>query len=311
MRILVTGSQGTLGIPLVHELRERGHTVFGMDLAHHDHEYELRGDVREARQVDACFEASTPELVYHLAAEFGRRNGQQYGEQLWTTNSLGTHNVIHTCVKHNAHLVFASSSEAYGDGADVPGLIHEDRMTTHVPKFHNEYALTKWTGEKQIEIARQHHGLHATVLRFFNVYGPGEHYSPYRSVVCLFVYRMLHRLPIIIYRGGWRDFLYVGDWTRTVANAADRTNMLDGAFINIGGDDFLSVEELAELVMLKTGYDLTPNYREAERANVQIKRPALERAYALLGHECRIGLNDGLDHTIEWMKEVYGHSIPK
>src|SRR5579872_6615554 len=98
MRILITGSEGILGSVLKTELRRRGHRVFGSDVAHSDDPQYMRVDVSEARQVARAFETFKPEVVYHLAAEFGRMNGDQYAEQLWKTNCLGTKNIIDQCV---------------------------------------------------------------------------------------------------------------------------------------------------------------------------------------------------------------------
>jgi len=84
MKILVTGSRGTLGAPLVRELRARGHDVWGCDLQHSaDPQYE-RVDISEFRQVQRVLERGRFDLVYHLAAEFGRNNGEEYYEQLFT-----------------------------------------------------------------------------------------------------------------------------------------------------------------------------------------------------------------------------------
>src|SRR5882724_8057093 len=197
MRILVTGSAGTLGTRLVTELRVRGHEVTGADLRHWPGE--RRMDIRIWRQVKDAIDIGCYDVCYHLAGEFGRVNGEHYHEQLWETNCIGTHNVIQACADRRVRLIFASSSEAYGDLADTGKDLNEYRLYTEVPKFNNEYSLTKWAGEQQIRIAQRNHGLNATILRFFNVYGPGEYYSDYRSVVCLFIYRAMKGLPITVY----------------------------------------------------------------------------------------------------------------
>lgn len=97
MRILITGSHGVLGTALKRELRNRGHQVFGCDLTHSDDPQEIRADVADYRQLEKAFNFSSPDVVYHLGAEFGRTNGDRFPEQLWKTNCLGTHNVIDLC----------------------------------------------------------------------------------------------------------------------------------------------------------------------------------------------------------------------
>ena len=124
MRILVTGSLGVLGTPLVAELRDRGHEVWGCDLTHSGDPQYIRADVAEYHQLDHVYGQAHPDVVYHLAAEFGRLNGEIYTEQLWRTAMVGTRNVLDLCSHYGAKLLFASSSEVYGD-FDAEWL-HED-----------------------------------------------------------------------------------------------------------------------------------------------------------------------------------------
>lgn len=312
-RILVTGSEGTLGTKLVEELKGRGHEVFGLDLQHSSTPNSFRADISESRQVDRIFSDLKPDVCYALAAEFGRNNGEEYHEQLWKTNLIGNQNTIDACLKHEAHMVFASSSEAYGDTAEDGKALHEDILLTEVPNFHNNYALSKWANERQIQIAKKNHGLRATTLRFFNSYGPGEYYNNYRSVISLFVYRLMHHMPITVYEDYHRVFMFISDWARTVAGIADRTSYLESCVeekattINIGGEEYVSIETLVS--KLQT---LIPESRSVitllpkEKANITNKRPDNTRAQVLLGHECRVNLDAGLPLTVEWQRRQYG-----
>ena len=107
MRILVTGGMGTVGSALVEELRERGHHVVSCDLYHQPDEVGfsvgtdvpdasyVRCDVGEFRQLQRLFERLGPfDYVYHCAAEFGRWNGEDFYENLWSSNAIGTKHVI-------------------------------------------------------------------------------------------------------------------------------------------------------------------------------------------------------------------------
>ncbi len=137
------------------------------------------------------------DLVYHLAAEFGRWNGEDYYETLWRSNAIGTKNVLRLQEKHRFRLVFFSSSEVYGDW---DGVMSEDVMDQHEVRQLNDYAITKWVGEQQILNSAAMHGTESVRVRLFNTYGPGEYYSPYRSVICRVrlpraARPALHRLP--------------------------------------------------------------------------------------------------------------------
>jgi dTDP-glucose 4,6-dehydratase len=316
MRILVTGSTGTLGPFLVEELRKRGHDVYGLGLQHSGDSRYIRADVSVYNQFERAFIYFKPELVYHLAAEFGRVNGKDYPEQLWHSNQIGTINCIKLCLKYNAKMVLAGSSEAYGDSS--PDCQYEGWLDDHVPPFHNEYALSKWVQERQVLIAARNHGLKAVLLRFFNAYGPGEVYSPYRSVVCLFCYRMLHGLPITVYKNYKRVFMYVEDWAQTVANVADRFDSLPAGsnhagvpVYNIGGSEYKNVEDVVtqinEKITKLTGYPSASKITllEQEAANVTNKQPNLEAAMRDLSHNPKTLLDVGLDKTLEWMLTYY------
>ena len=138
-------------------------------------------------------EAAQFDVVYHLAAEFGRWNGEDYYENLWRTNAVGTKNIIRMQEREGFQAVYFSSSEVYGD---YDGVMSEDVMDRVEIKQINDYAMSKWVNEMQILNSATQYGTKSVRVRLFNTYGPGEYYSPYRSVICLFCYRILHDIPI-------------------------------------------------------------------------------------------------------------------
>ena len=139
MNILVTGGLGAVGSYLVPELRSRGHQVFVIDLQHHHSANYARCDVSKFQQVERLWTgggwahgySKAPrsfDLVYHLAAEFGRWNGEDYYENLWETNVIGTKNILRMQEREGFRAVYFSSSEVYGD---FEGVMSEDVMDTH------------------------------------------------------------------------------------------------------------------------------------------------------------------------------------
>ena len=331
MRIFITGIAGVLGSVLANELRGRGHEVFGCDLQHSSDPNVVRADVADARQLSNAFRAFDDykdyDLVYHLAAEFGRKNGQEFYENLWRTNCIGTRNVIEECVsEHNNYpLVFASSSEAYGlselynDGKPL----REEMLDTHPPQFHNEYALSKYTNERQIFTAVRNDGLKAIMLRFFNVYGPPERYSPYRSVVCQFAWKMLNNMPLTVNREGRRSHLWIGDWAHTVAGIADKF-LLERFFdfhsdrnwpgaggtagvpvFNIGGAEYESIEALYDrLKTLIPESTSTVVYQDSEPAKSATKQPNNLMAETWLNHMPLMSLQAGLEKTVADLRKI-------
>jgi len=300
-KILVTGSLGTLGRPLVRKLRENGHDVWQCDLQHSSESQYIRADVGNYRQLERVFEQDY-DYVYHLAAEFGRLNGEEYYDTLWQTNVIGTRNILEHQRRRGFRLIFASSSEIYGDRHEE--ILHEDIPLQKSIIQHNDYATTKWVNEIQIMNFEKRYGLPCVRLRFFNAYGPGELYHHYRSVVCLFIYRALTGMPYQVYEGYHRVFMYIDDFIPTLARVCDRFTA--GEVYNIGGTEFRSVREVSDLILRHLGKsDALVEYLPEDRHNVQNKRPSIEKAAAAFGHHPVIPLEQGIPATIEWMRKIY------
>src|SRR2546426_7874979 len=139
-RILVTGGSGFIGSHLAREFISRGRHVISCDLHGTGGENFIRCDTREFRQLNRIFENQDFEYVYHLAAEYGRWNGEDYYENLWRTNAIGTKNILRLQERDKFRLIFFSSAEVYGD---YSGPMREELMD-HVPiRQLNDYAITK------------------------------------------------------------------------------------------------------------------------------------------------------------------------
>ena len=300
-KVLVTGSKGTLGRSLVKELLRRGHDVWQMDLQHQPDMQYIRADVSNHRQLARVFDQDY-DYVYHLAAEFGRINGEEYYDTLWETNVIGTRNILEWQRQRGFKLIFASSSEIYGEK-------HEDILREDIPLQqsiiqHNDYALTKWVNEIQIMNFERRYDNQCLRLRFFNAYGPGEQYHHYRSVVCLFCYRALFDIPYSVYEGYHRVFMYIDDFIPTLANALDR--FIPGEVINIAGTEFRSVHELSDLILKSLDLDDSNiEYLPEDRHNVLNKRPDITKAREILDHDPNVTLEEGIPRTIEWMRSTY------
>lgn len=303
MKILVTGSKGTLGTPLVKELIKRGYEVWQCDLQHQRDDNYIRADVSNYRQLERVFEANQYDYVYHLAAEFGRINGEEYYDTLWETNAIGTRNILEWQKKKGFKLIFASSSEIYGD--KHAEILKEDMPLNYSIIQPNDYAVTKWVNEIQIMNFEKRFGNECVRLRFFNAYGPGEYYHHYRSVVCLFCYRALYKIPWQVYEGYHRVFMYIDDFIPTLANVCE--NFIAGDVCNIGGQEFRSVRELSDLILDYTRADPSlVDYLPEDKHNVLNKRPDIEKAKKQFRHNPQITIEEGVPRTIEWMKQVYG-----
>lgn len=313
--ILVTGGVGAVGTYLVKALESLGHEVFVVDMKHHHTPNYARCDVGEFRQVERLWtgggwshgDTAKPrrfDMVYHLAAEFGRWNGEDHYEQVWRTNAVGTKNIIRMQEREGFQAVYFSSSEVYGD---FPGVMAESVMDTEEIKQMNDYAISKWVNEMQVLNSAAQFGTRSVRVRLFNTYGPGEPYSRYRSVICLFCYRALHDIPYTVYRGHKRTSTYIRDSANALAAIAD--NFKPGEVYNIGGTAYHTIEEVSDIILRhlnkKHLEDRLVNFAESEVLTTREKRVDCSKAIRDLGMKSTISLEDGIAETLKWMRGYY------
>jgi dTDP-glucose 4,6-dehydratase len=301
MKILVTGGLGAVGKPLAAELEKRGNEVWIADRPHSDEPYYNRCDIGEFRQVENLLGNMDYDFVYHLAAEFGRRNGEDHYENLWRTNVIGTKNIIHMQERLKFRMVITSSSEVYGDYRQV---MTEEVMDKIPVRQMNDYAMTKWVNEMQVLNSADQFGTETVRVRLFNTYGPGEYYSPYRSAICVFIYRALHNLPYTVYTRHKRTSSYIDDTVRTLANIYQKFK--PGMVYNIAGSELHDMKECSDIILSHLGKkDSLVEYKDEQPDTTLFKRVDVSRAINDLGHKSTVSLEEGIPRTIEWQRGVY------
>jgi len=301
-KVLVTGGRGFIGSNLVKELKRRGHEVWICDLMHCEMENYIRCDVSKFRQVERLFENIDVDYVYHAAAEYGRWNGEDYYENLWLTNAVGTKNILKMQEKKRFRMIFFGSAEVYGD---YDGVMSEDVMDKVPIRQMNDYAISKWVNELQIMNSAAMYGTETVRVRLFNVYGPGEHYTPYRGFIPKFIYKALRDEPYTVYLGHKRTLEYVEDICRALANIID--NFKPGEVYNLGGDKQYEIKYISDLILKTLGKDDSKvTYKDSEPFTTRVKTPDSAKAKRDLGFRITVEPEEGIPKTIEWFKKVYG-----
>jgi dTDP-glucose 4,6-dehydratase len=305
-RILVTGGAGFIGTNLVNELTGRGHEVLALDLYNTDRDNYIRADVRNYRQLERVFDKWQFDYVYHLAAEYGRWNGEDYYENLWATNVIGTKHMLRLQEKLKFRMIFFSSAEVYGD---YEGVMSEDVMIVNPIKDTyqmNDYAISKWAGELMCMNSAKMLGTETVMVRPVNCYGSHEHYTPYRGFIPKFIYHALFNKPYIVFKDHMRIIDFVEDTCRTFANIVD--NFIPGEAYNVGGkiEWEMDIEQYSNLILKAVGKnDSQVTYKEAEPFTTKVKHIDFSKSIRDLKHDPQVPPEEGIRRTVEWMKWYY------
>jgi len=243
--VLVTGAAGFIGAAVVELLLARGERVIGLDNCNSYYDPALkqarlerlqgsaregqfrflRQDLVESEALEALMADEAPDRVIHLAAQAGVRYSIENPALYIQSNLVGFGAVLEACRRQGvAHLVYASSSSVYGGNRQMP--FSEQHAVNHPVSL---YAATKRANELMAHAYSHLHGLPATGLRFFTVYGP---WGRPDMAPMLFARAILAGEPIQVFNQGRmeRDFTYISDIAAGVVACLDKPATADPRF---------------------------------------------------------------------------------
>ncbi len=213
-RVIVTGGNGYLGSFLVKALKKEGAEVFVMskNVTPSIHNFEV--NLTEFDKVQKAIQIIKPNIVYHLAANISRNRDFSIYENMAKINISATLNLLRALEPFDAHFIFTSSSEIYGNN---PSPLNENQ----IPKPVSPYSLTKVNAEFLIQTYCSNHNKKFTNLRIFNFYGEGMSED-------FFISQMINSLKrgedFLMTKGEQtRDFLYVSDVVQALLLTAKST----------------------------------------------------------------------------------------
>ena len=214
----------------------------------------------------------------------------------WEVNTLGTWNVVETCLSCGVkRVVYSSSASVYGNALVTP-------MTEDHP-FNNRttYGATKIANEQMFRAVYEQSRLPFIGNRYMNVYGPRMDYEGvYVSVIMKVLDRIFAGQRPVVFGDGSQvyDFIYVGDVAR--ANVLGmRADCVD-EFFNIGMGVGTTINELVRLLLRLTGSTLEPEFKPEAQSFVTQRIGSTEKATRLLGFTASVPLEEGLRRVVEW-----------
>ena len=308
-KVLVTGAGGFIGSRLCERLVEEGAYVLafvrytsrpepGLLKYIPKHVFDqieiIRGDLRDFSAIEQA--AKGVDTVFHMGALISIPYSYVHPVETVQTNVIGTMNVLEACRKTGAKLVPTSTSEVYGTALRVP--IDED----HPLQGQSPYSASKIGADKLVESYYRSFDVPSITIRPFNTYGPGQ---SSRAVIPTIITQALSGdLVRLGNLEAIRDFTFLDDTVEGFLLAV-QAGFWDGETYNLGSGEEISIGEIAELIFRIMGkqpeIQVEPRRLRPEKSEVLRLISDNRKAKAALGWQPKVGMEEGLRRTIDWI----------
>ena len=323
-RVMVTGAAGFIGSHLCEELVRRGLSVIGVDNL-------FRGKLENLRSLEGnksfqlCqFDLADPASVGYVADLIGAHqpgqvfhhaaiNGTQYFYdiplEVLQKNMAMTSVLLDGLAQggFQGKVIYASSSEVYGDPSAVP--TPESEISKLRPDMDRDsYAASKVWGEMLVRLTSESHGWDWLALRIFNCYGPRMDTSQYGQVIPEFFKKSLSKGPFTLIGNGKqrRSFCYVDDMVWLTLECAERCNQ---DVFNVGSDSEIEIMEVASKIHQLVKREFEPSYVPARSGDHSRRCPSLAKVRSYLGDFQLIPLEEGLRKCLEYYAQRAGAGL--
>lgn len=318
-RVLITGGVGFIGSTLARELADAGADVVVVDSLipsyggnlHNLTGYEDRlriniSDVRDEYSLRRLVQEV--DTVFNLAGQTSHLDSMVDPLTDLQINAAAQLSILEACRHENptARLVFASTRQIYGRPQRLP--VAEDHPIDPV----DVNGINKTAGEWYHLLYGRIYGMHVSVLRLTNTYGPRMRVKDARQTFLGYWLRLIVEGETIqVFGDGTqlRDFTFVDDAVRAFLLAATRDSA-NGRVYNLGSEEVLSLEELARLLVDVAGsgrFELVPFPHDREAIDIGDFYADFQRARSELGWEPRVSLREGLNRTVDYYRREGTH----
>ena len=303
MRALVTGGAGFIGSAIGRKLVADGHEVRVLDnfLNGRKEAVPAGADLVEGdlRDLDTVREACRGiDVVFHQGAVRSVPRSVDEPVLVEESNVLGTLHVVMAAADAGVRrVVYASSSSVYGD---VGEAVNVESMT---PDPRSPYAASKLAAEYYCRVWTHLKGLSTVSLRYFNVFGPGQHRdSKYAAVFPAFCASLVEGHPPEVHWDGEqsRDFTYIDDVVRVNLLAAEAGPEADGAVLNVAGGRPRTVNDVLRSVSAAVGRWIDPAMAPKRAGDIRRTHADISRAREVLGWEPEAEWDRAVAATVAW-----------
>ena len=319
MKSLITGGAGFIGSHLAERLMELGHEVFVIDnlwTGRLENLAKIQNEERLHLVVDTILNESVMnelifkvDHIYHLAAAVGVMNIMDNPVETLDINVKGTETVLRLANRFKKKVLIASTSEIYGKHTEHSLREDDNRVMGTVKKRRWAYACSKTLDEFLALAYFDEKKLPVVVVRLFNTVGPRQT-GRYGMVMPIFIQRALLGKPIVVYGDGTqtRSFGHVKDVVEGLIKLMAEPKA-EGDVFNVGNDEEVSIQLLAEKVKEMTGSSSEIEYMSYEKAygpgfeDMERRCPNLEKIKGLIGYEPQYNLEDIIQNVIDFFKE--------
>ena len=301
---LVTGGEGFIGRKLVDKLLTQGHKIIVIDNNITSYEREEIANVKVYHEcVSTAKITENLDGIFHLASVAAPR---LFNEQIFNVilpNVTGTMNMLEHAKENGFRLLYASSSEVYGDS----GILSLQKMTEYGFGYHkllsekSVYSTSKSMGEELIRQAKNQ-SLDCCSMRIFNVYGPNMDTTLNGNgrVFPNFYNAIKNSRPINVEGDGnqKRSFMYIDDCVDALTLLMHSQDKLPNV-VNIGSEELYSVNDLAKLIASKLDLDFEVNYTERMTGDPEWRLADCTLIHQIIGWKANTSLPDGISKIID------------
>jgi dTDP-glucose 4,6-dehydratase len=308
MKVLITGVGGFIGSNLAAAHLAQGHEVLGIDnftTGYHENLKDLNGLVLIEGGVSECL-AEVPDdvnIAYHFASPASPEKYMALAMNTMEVNTSGTLSMLQFCKSSGARLVYASTSEIYGDPLVSPQT-EEYWGNVNPIGPRSVYDEAKRFGETLVAHFQREEEINAGIVRIFNTYGPNM--DPYDGrVVSTFIRQALKCEPFTIFGDGsqTRSFCYIDDLVRGIMSLGQSDHP---GPINLGNPRENTLLELAKIVTEIVGGSGEFEFLDLPEDDPKKRNPEISKAMNLLKWKPEVKLEDGIARTAFWMRNSLG-----